>query len=209
MVSRARAESSAPEPEARDERERSEAADRAMARYANGDAAAFQEVFQVVGPRIFRFLRRMTGSKAFADDLVQETLLRMHQARGNFTPGMPVMPWAYTIARNCYLDAVRSAKRRPQLSDEKNEPSSPTQESADVSGADAEQELVARQTAHAVEQALAKMTAVRREAFVLLRYEGLSVAEAADVLGATEGAVKLRAFQAYKSIREALDTLNA
>lgn len=50
------------------------------------------------------------------------------------------------------------------------------------------------------------MTPARREAFILLRYEGLSVAEAAAVVGATESAVKLRAFHAYEQLRRALGT---
>jgi RNA polymerase sigma-70 factor, ECF subfamily len=182
-----------------------DAADRAMARYADGDASAFQEVFERLAPRLQRFLRRLGSSNALADDLLQETFFKMHQARGNFSPGMPVAPWAYTIARNCYLDAVRSAKRRPQLLGDSqgislSEPHAPPD-------ADAEQRLIGRQAGEAVERALHKMTAMRREAFILLRYEGLSVAAAAEVLGASESAVKLRAFQAYKLIREELDRI--
>jgi len=51
------------------------------------------------------------------------------------------------------------------------------------------------------------MTDARREAFVLLRFEGMSVADAAEILGASENAVKLRAFQAYQAIRAELDRL--
>lgn len=184
------------------EGEGSRALDLAMARYAEGDAAAFDQVFSLLSPRLQRFLLRLTGSRELAADLTQETLLRLHQARGHFKPGMPALPWAYTVARNCCLDALRSAKRRPEVLGEP-----PGLERPAGADADGEQQLVARQSAAAVERALREMTPARREAFVLLRYEGLSVAEAAEVLGASEGAVKLRAFQAYKTIREALDRL--
>jgi sigma-70-like protein len=68
----------------------------------------------------------------------------------------------------------------------------------------AEQDGIARQVAEAVERALQGMTAARREAFVMLRYEGLSVAMAAQIAGVSEGALKIRAFHAYEIIRSAL-----
>jgi RNA polymerase sigma-70 factor (ECF subfamily) len=55
-----------------------------------------------------------------------------------------------------------------------------------------------------VTRTLAAMTPARREAFVLLRYEGLSVAAAAQIVGISEGALKIRAFHAYEMLRAAL-----
>jgi RNA polymerase sigma-70 factor, ECF subfamily len=174
------------------------AADGAMARYAEGDAHAFAEVFQALGPRLMRFLRRLSGSDELARDLFQETLLRVHQARGAFRPGSPVLPWAYTIARNVFLDSARARRRAPALLSV-DDGSSETAVSPQ-----AESEFTARQTAQRVDRVLSTMSAARREAFVLLRFEGLSVADAAEVLGVSENAVKLRAFQAYELLRAAL-----
>jgi RNA polymerase sigma-70 factor (ECF subfamily) len=189
------------------ESEAGNAADLAMARCAEGDDSAFHEVFTALAPRLCRFLKRLSGSQSLADDLVQETLLKLYQARGQFTPGMPVVPWAYAVARNCYLDAARAARRRPLvLEDAELGERHATRPSPEGDG---EQNLIARRAAEAVERALAEMTALRREAFVLLRYEGLSVAAAAAVLGASEGAVKLRAFQAYELIRAELAKLDS
>ncbi|MGC4094970.1 MAG: RNA polymerase sigma factor [Polyangiaceae bacterium] len=179
------------------------AADRAMERYADGDDAAFEQVFAAIGQRIRKFLRRLCGSDELALDLLQETLLRLHQSRGAFRPGSPVLPWAYTIARNVFLDAARSRKRAPARVDLDDA----QQQSAVSVPAEAESTLLARQTAALVERALGEMTPARREAFVLLRFEGLSVAVAAEVLGVSENAVKLRAFQAYEIIREKLSRL--
>jgi RNA polymerase sigma-70 factor (ECF subfamily) len=55
-----------------------------------------------------------------------------------------------------------------------------------------------------VQRTLAALPPLQREAFILIRFEGMSVSEAAEVLGATEGAVKVRAFRAYEALREAL-----
>jgi RNA polymerase sigma-70 factor, ECF subfamily len=75
--------------------------------------------------------------------------------------------------------------------------------------ADSEQLLIAHETASLVEAVLARLPVAQREAFVLLRYEGMSVVEAAEVLGSTKTAVKLRAFRAYEALRAALDQKRA
>ena len=153
---------------------------------------------KLLGPRLMRFLRRLTGSDELSRDLFQETLLRVHQARGAFRPGSAVLPWAYTIARNVFLDSARARRRAPPLL--------PVDDGSSESAVSpqAESEVAARQTAQRVDRVLASMSAARREAFVLLRFEGLSVADAAEVLGVSENAVKLRAFQAYELLRAAL-----
>lgn len=173
--------------------------DRAMDRYADGDDGAFTELFVGLGPRLRGFLRRMSGSADVADDLLQETFLRLHAARGAFARGRPVLPWAYAIARNCYISQARSARVRLEQA--------ATGEAALEKAAGAgtqEQDGIARQMAEAVDRALQGMTAARREAFVMLRYEGLSVTMAAQIAGVSEGALKIRAFHAYEIIRAAL-----
>jgi RNA polymerase sigma-70 factor (ECF subfamily) len=197
VTSRADSSTPAGEPEAL------RAADEAMARYADGHEPSFQTVFALVGPRVLRFLRRLCGGDELAQDLLQETLLKMHQARGAFRPGAAVLPWSYTIARNTFLDSARARRRAPL-------PLAPAEEGGPPEPAvqaDAESSVLARESARAVERALAAMTEARREAFVLLRFEGMSVADAAEILGASENAVKLRAFQAYEAIRAELDRL--
>jgi RNA polymerase sigma-70 factor (ECF subfamily) len=174
--------------------------DRAMSRYSNGDDSAFALLFSELAPRLRAFLRRMTGSAALADDLTQETFLRIHHALGAFCVGKPVAPWAFAIARNCYVSHARSARAKL---DRASSGEAALEMLADGQGG-GEQHSTARQTALAVEQALLGMTAARREAFVLLRYEGMSVSSAAQVIGISEGAVKIRAFHAYEIIRRAL-----
>ena len=178
----------------------STAVDLAMTRYAEGDDAAFSEVFAGIGPRLNAFLRRLCGSEELAYDLTQETFLRMHRARGSFVRGHGVIPWAYAIARNCFVSHVRSAKFKA------GRRAVDILEHEEYAGVDAsaEETAAARQTAEIVEDTLSRMSVANREAFVLLRFEGQSVAAAAQILGTTEGAVKLRAFRAYELLREAL-----
>lgn len=178
--------------------------DLAMSRYAEGDASAFGEVFSALAPRLQSFLLRLTASRALADDLLQETFLRIHHARGSFARGRRVVPWAYAIARNCFVSQSRSAQTRM------------TRASSDLTDlelpagpeANAEQNTLAKQSAAVVQRTLAEMTEARREAFILLRYEGLSVAAAAQIVGVSESALKVRAFHAYELIRSALEAMS-
>jgi RNA polymerase sigma-70 factor (ECF subfamily) len=172
----------------------------AMDRYASGDSQAFVVLHQALYPRLHAYLTRMCGSSANAADLVQETFLRVHRARATFAPGGAVLPWAYAIARNVALDHARAARLR----ETERLPSDPGPEMVDKSGGDAESAAIAAQAARIVEAVLAGLPPSQRDAFILLRYEGLSVQDAAAVLGATPTAVKLRAFRAYEALRAAL-----
>ncbi len=179
-----------------------------MDRYAQGDDAAFAYLHQPLTRRLLPFLRRLTGSVERAEDLLQETFLRIHRARGSFGHGARVMPWAYAIARNCYIDSYRAKKSRPkEVSQSRDSEDPPYPEPHAGPEASGEAQLLAAQMARVVEQALRDMTLARREAFILVRYEGHSIREAAAILGTTEGAVKLRAFHAYQEIRKTLEQL--
>jgi len=173
--------------------------DIAMNRYAEGDELTFVVVFRELAPRLRAFLLRLSGNRDVAEDLTQETFMRMHRARGSFARGRSVTPWAYAIARNCYLDYYR-ASSRVRTSDDPDV----AETLATGPEVNAEEEVSARRSAECVERTLARMTPARREAFVLLRYEGLSVEAAAQILGVSETAVKVRAFRAYELLREAL-----
>jgi RNA polymerase sigma-70 factor, ECF subfamily len=184
---------------------REQSLDEAMDRYAQGEHAAFSVLHAGLEQKLRAFLTRLTGAPSLADDLLQETFMRIHRARGSFEPGAAVVPWAYAIARNAWLDNVRSAKVRhnPVRAVSSTDEASPS-DPATGPEADAEQMAIARQTAALVEAVLRRLAPAQREAFVLLRYEGMSVEDAAAVLGATPTAVKLRAFRAYEALREAL-----
>jgi RNA polymerase sigma-70 factor (ECF subfamily) len=174
--------------------------DAVMDRYARGDDAAFDELYRHGAPRIRGFLLRLCGDRAVAEDLTQEAFLRVHRARGSFASGAAAVPWMLAIARNAFLDQMRRARARPPAAGGEDE----IAEREAPPGARGDEELAAREMADVVRRTLQELPVLQREAFVLIRFEGLSVGEAAEVLGATEGAVKIRAFRAYEALREAL-----
>lgn len=179
--------------------------DAAMDRYADGDDAAFAELVRGLTPRLHAFLLRLTGSRDLADDLAQETFLRMHRARGSFVRGGAVVPWSYAIARNCFISHTRAKKTRFL----KGNVDVTEIEVATGPDVNAEASVAARQSADIVASTLAAMPVANREAFVLIRYEGLSVSVAAQLVGISEGALKLRAFRAYEMLRAALSAADS
>ena len=68
-------------------------ADAAMQSYGAGEDAAYGEVHEYVAPRVFGYLVRQVRDRSRAEDLLQQTLLHLHRARGTFVPGMAVLPW--------------------------------------------------------------------------------------------------------------------
>jgi RNA polymerase sigma-70 factor (ECF subfamily) len=179
----------------------------AMERYAQGEDQAFSELYDSLAPRLHRYLLRSSRDPARADDLLQETMLRIHRARGRFLVGAEVLPWAFAIARRLHIDSARRSKREDRTIslETGGHEASPVEAAADQSPAD--ELLDAQRLASAIEEQLERLPESHRVAFELIQNDGLSIREAADVLGATPGAVKLRAHRAYVALRNALGNL--
>ncbi|MDP9150708.1 MAG: RNA polymerase sigma factor [Myxococcota bacterium] len=172
-------------------------ADAAMEHYAAGDGEAFGTLYDALSPRLYGYLLRQTHDRAQAEDLLQQTMLHIHRARARFIPGAEVMPWAFAIARRVLVDSMRRGKREVLADD--GEPD------AGPSHACSADDLVqAHELATTVEHVLSRLPQSQRAAFELIKGEGLSLSEAAAVLGTTVAAVKLRAHRAYQALRHAL-----
>jgi RNA polymerase sigma-70 factor (ECF subfamily) len=83
-----------------------------MGRYALGDEAAFNVLYERHSPRLRRFLAQLTRDAALTEDLVQATFERMHRFRHSHKAGEPVFPWLLVIARHCYFDERRGPHAR-------------------------------------------------------------------------------------------------
>ncbi len=171
-----------------------------MDAYAAGDDSAFAVVYDKLAPRLFGYLLRQTRDRARAEDIVQQTMLRIHKARGRFLPGADVIPWAFAIARRLLLDSYRRGGREVLAASNEAEES----DLLIALDAGADEVAIAKETAAKIQSELARLPENQRVAFELIKQEGLSVAEAAQVLGTTVAAVKLRAHRAYEALRAAL-----
>lgn len=173
--------------------------DAAMDRYAAGDEAAFGEIYDLLAPRLLRFLARQTRSRAAAEDLLQQTFLSMHGARASYLRGSSVLPWAFAIARRLVID--RHRRRRHVVSLDEDDGWHDHRPSYDALP---DEILQTKQAAERAEAALSRIPEANRAAFDLVKRDGLTVAEAADVLGISVGALKVRAHRAYEAIRAAV-----
>jgi RNA polymerase sigma-70 factor (ECF subfamily) len=161
-----------------------------MERFLEGDMAAFERIFRWLSPRVAAGLRLMTGSSHLAEDLTQSTFLKVLRGRDTYQRGMAVDVWVWAIARRTWIDEKRRYARRSEVL-VGNEPERPAPPDAEEAGP-----LFA---------ALRALPASQREAVLLLKVEGLSAAEAAAVVGTTEGAIKMRAQRGYEQLRRSLD----
>ncbi len=178
-----------------------------MARYCDGDASAFRELHARVAPRLVGYLARMSGDRALADDLAQQTFLKVHRARSTYVRGADPVPWMFAIAHRTFLDEVRRRKRsRVEVAkDERGVPEQPA--AIDGAPADAAPAGADPQLVQAALAALDQLPPAQREAVILTKLSGKSIAEAAAITGASPGAVKLRAHRGYLALRKALAAL--
>jgi RNA polymerase sigma-70 factor (ECF subfamily) len=189
------------------------AATAAMDRYADGDDAALRELLQLLGPRLHAFLRRRTRDQARVEDLVQQTFFQMHVARRHFRLGADVVPWALAIARRLLIDGLRrDQKEQRGMGDEQETQVTgtggvgrPSLGRALPTERDTPDHVVARlHLLRRIDDELERLPEAHRIAFDLIQGDGLTVAEAAQVLGITETAVKLRTHRAYEALRARL-----
>jgi RNA polymerase sigma-70 factor (ECF subfamily) len=175
-----------------------------MTRYCDGDAGAFRELYTLVAPRLLGYLLKMARERALADDLLQQTFLKVHRARTSYVRGADPLPWIYSIAHRTFIDETRKHKRAVVRVGEAEEipevPAGLTGESDDRRDDDrGDPELMA-----AALDALAGLPVQQREAVVLTKLDGKTVAEAAEIAGTTVGAMKVRAHRGYEALRKSL-----
>jgi RNA polymerase sigma-70 factor, ECF subfamily len=175
-----------------------------MAQYCDGDANAFRALYALVAPRLLGYLMKMTHQRAVAEDLLQQTFLKLHRARPAYVRGADPLPWIYSIAHRTFLDETRRVKRAVVRVGEGDElPEQP----ADLRGETAERRDEPRADPELVKaalDALAELPAQQREAVVLTKLDGKSVAEAAEIAGTSVGAMKVRAHRGYEALRKIL-----
>lgn len=144
------------------------------------------------GP-LWRYVVRLTGDRAGADDVVQETLLRAWRSpRILEQEPSTTRAWMFTVARHIVIDEVRSARSRHERTVDEL-PERATGDDTD-----------ALFDAMIIQEALASLTAEHRAVIVKAYYRGLSVAQTAAELGIPDGTVKSRLHYGLRALRLAL-----
>jgi RNA polymerase sigma-70 factor (ECF subfamily) len=163
-----------------------------MVRYQQGDLAAATALIQRLSPILHRSFMVQFVSRRHADDLLQETWLRIHEVRHTYRPGERLLPWLYAIARHIRVDHYRRVRRleiREQQVDDLPEFAAATRPSDP--GPD-------------VAALLAALPDSQREVIAMLKMSNMSLEEVARATSSTVGSVKQKAHRAYTRLRELL-----
>lgn len=167
-----------------------------MTLYQEGDLAAATALINFINPRLYRFFMAQAVSRVEADDLLQETWLRIHRVRHTYHPSEPAIAWFYAIARHVRVDHYRKATRTT-IRECELEMSEPMAMAAPARDRDE------------LEALLAPLSSGEREVVEMLKVEGLSLEEVARATSSTVGSVKQKAHRAYKKLREAFGSRKA
>ena len=140
---------------------------------------------------MFRYLRRRLSTDAAAEDVAQDVLLTVHRVRETYEPSRPFEPWLYAIAKSRMIDHLRKEKRlRAWQVTVDVLPEVPSEaETAD---------------GKRLFDALEGLPESQRDAFTMLKLEGLTTEEAAERAGVSLSALKVRAHRAYAALKRAL-----
>ncbi len=165
-----------------------------MLRVKSGDRAALEEIFRLYRKPLLNYFHRIGADRALAEDLLQESFLRLWRAGRAYQASAKVSTYIFRIAHNLYLNQAARRRERPLEGPE-----------AEVPGADP----AGREAREAVRRAVEQLPEGERECLVLSEYNGLKYAEISEILGIPEGTVKSRMFSALRRIREALKDYRA
>jgi RNA polymerase sigma-70 factor (ECF subfamily) len=167
-----------------------------MARVAQNDLDAFDELVNLYKGKLFTMLVRMVHSESEAEDLLQETFVRVWEHRRNFDDRYCFSTWVYTIAMNLGKNELRKRRKVRFLSlfDKENNPIEVEDTQAEHSGG----------LSVLIDRAVQKLPARYREAFELRDLQELSYDEIGDVLGVPVGTVKSRVNRARNLLKDEL-----
>jgi len=173
---------------------------RLVARLRSGDTDAFDDIYDAYRPRVFAFLLRMSRSRTVAEDLLDETWLRLVQHAHTLRPDTRLAAWLFTVARNLYW-----SYRRSSLVEEASVPELLALWPSPVPWPSPFDLAAASELQRRVERALSALSPQQREVLLLVGHEGLTPTDAAAVCGIGAEALRQRLSRARAALAEQLD----
>ncbi len=168
-----------------------------------GDHDAFDTIYDRYRPRVFAFLARLSGERALAEDLLQETFVRLARRARDLDPTTRLLPWLFTVARNLFVDHRRRVlldfDRLRDLALWSSRPRRVEETPFDSTSAS--------ETERRVEAALLRLPAKYREAVLLVGVEGLTPNEAAGILDVSPDALRQRLSRGRARLRDILEEI--
>lgn len=161
-----------------------------LARRASRDDSAFRELYDRIKRPIYSFLYRMVGHRGEAEELMQETLMKVHRNLGRLNSEESFLGWCFSIARNTAISHLRRRKAVPEPLDEISEPTGPFANQA------------ATEVAIDLQRILLEIPPRYRSMFVLGVLEQREYAEIARITGKSLAAVKTDIHRAREMVRD-------
>ena len=173
-----------------------------LSRARHGDSEAFRVLVESHSRSVFRLAYRMTGNEQDAEDVVQESFLRVYRQLDRFESRANFGTWLYRIVANCSVDLMRSRLARHARLLEPDEPFDFDRQISEGPGPErlAESAEISRRVAAALEE----LSPLERAAFTLRHHEGRSIQEIGKILGLGTSAAKHSVFRAVRKLRVAL-----
>jgi RNA polymerase sigma-70 factor (ECF subfamily) len=169
-----------------------------LARAGAGDSTAFIEIYQRHRVPVFRFVYRLAGSVELAEDITHDCFLSLIRRPRGFQSGRASLrTYLYAAARNLWLKELRSAGREWAMDDLDDDRFVSFEAPPLLRVLDSE-------LSTKVQEAVAALPPLQREALVLFEYEGLALSEIADISGTDVGAVKSRLHRARQGLKRML-----
>lgn len=181
---------------------------RLMLQVRDDNASAFEELMLRYQNRLVALLAHMVGHPDMAEDLAQDVFLRVYRARKQYVPGAKFSTWLYTIAGNVASNALRTLARRREvhLAPRSSDTSANPLENAALaaSGLMPTRQLDKAELREAVQHAIEALNERQRMAVLLAKFEHLSYAEIAEIMGMSPEAIKSLMSRARSKLRDVM-----
>ncbi len=171
-----------------------------MLEVKNGSMTAFEILYDRYHHRLFHFILRFLRERALAEDILQETFLRLLKGRKKYRKGSHFSTYLFTIGRNLCLDALKAWERRHLLVSLEDNIMRATDPSKSPSRMLEETEM-----RKILKNEIQKLPQDQMEVLLLSKYSGLSFKEIAQIVESTPAAVKQKVYRAILTLRQRLE----
>jgi RNA polymerase sigma-70 factor (ECF subfamily) len=178
-----------------------------VTRLRSGDVEAVAVLMERYQHRLYRYLLRLVRQPATAEDLFQQTWLRVMERIGSFNPAYSFEGWLFAMAHNLAIDFLR--RYRPESLDDPLPSGDSRVEIIEGSGPGALEQLLTQERAGWLADSVAQLPVVFREVLTLRFEEEMRLEEIAAVLALPLGTVKTRLHRALKQLRKDLEEKSA
>lgn len=173
--------------------------DALVGRSRGGDADALTELYRRHAPALLRYVERLTGDRASAEDILQESFVRIFEQRGRYTGRGRFRSWLFTVATRLARDRARTARRRGEIA------GAFAVELAPPPAGDPMERVRRLEILREIESALADLPPAYAATFQLRICEGFGYREIGEMLGEPEGTLRSRVHHALRRVRAALE----